>query len=133
MDRALVDIPSSARALGELAARTRLLVATSGSGGRATRQRATRSRRIGTTSMQALGHLKRQPYGPGSKERKWIYVASREARRWGSPKLRTDKNWLSNEVTVMKASTLPELWEQHAAEESAMLRAALNQSGWNLT
>ena len=28
------------------------------------------------------GHLKRQPHGPGGKERKWIYVAEHSARRW---------------------------------------------------
>lgn len=30
------------------------------------------------------GHLKRQPYGPGRSERKWIYVQEYEARRWVS-------------------------------------------------
>lgn len=34
------------------------------------------------------GHLKRQPVGPGARERKWIYVTGYEARRWVAPKAR---------------------------------------------
>lgn len=38
-------------------------------------------------SVQSIvsGHLKRQPYGPGGKLRKWVYVRSYEARRWVAP------------------------------------------------
>lgn len=37
------------------------------------------------------GHLRRQPYGPQSSLRKWIYVERYEARRWISPRpLRID-------------------------------------------
>lgn len=35
---------------------------------------------------EVRGHLKRQPFGPGGKERRWIYVAGYEARRWVAPR-----------------------------------------------
>lgn len=37
-------------------------------------------------TVPVTGHLKRQPYGPGGKLRKWVYVAGYEARRWVAPK-----------------------------------------------
>lgn len=40
----------------------------------------------GLTPVETIvrGHLKRQPYGPGRSERKWIYVEEYEAKRWVS-------------------------------------------------
>lgn len=35
---------------------------------------------------EVRGHLKRQPFGPGGKERRWVYVQSYEARRWVAPR-----------------------------------------------
>jgi hypothetical protein len=37
-------------------------------------------------AVEVRGHLKRQPYGPGGTLRKWVYVASYEARRWVAPR-----------------------------------------------
>lgn len=36
--------------------------------------------------VEVRGHLKLQPYGPGGRERRLIYVASHEARRWVAPR-----------------------------------------------
>lgn len=38
------------------------------------------------TSRPVRGHLKRQRFGPGHKELRWIYVESYEARRWVAPR-----------------------------------------------
>jgi hypothetical protein len=38
------------------------------------------------TQTMVRGHLKRQPFGPRSSQRKWVYVSAYEARRWVSPK-----------------------------------------------
>ena len=36
-------------------------------------------------TVEVRGHLKRQPYGPGRRERRWVYVEAYEARRWIAP------------------------------------------------
>src|SRR5690606_13988928 len=36
------------------------------------------------TETWVRGHLRRQPYGPGRTQRKWVYIAEYEARRWVS-------------------------------------------------
>lgn len=41
--------------------------------------------RIAAT-VAVTGHLKRQAYGPGRSQRRWIYVESYEARRWVAPR-----------------------------------------------
>lgn len=38
------------------------------------------------STAKVTGHLKRQPYGPDRKERRWIYVAGYQARRWVAPR-----------------------------------------------
>lgn len=35
--------------------------------------------------VRVRGFLRRQPYGPGGRERRWIYVAEHAARRWVAP------------------------------------------------
>jgi hypothetical protein len=42
----------------------------------------------GTLAAQVVvrGHLKRQPCGPGGRERRWIWVGGYEARRWVAPR-----------------------------------------------
>lgn len=42
-------------------------------------------RDLSAAVVPVRGHLKRQPYGPGRSERKWIYVQGYEARRWVAP------------------------------------------------
>ncbi|WP_164013987.1 hypothetical protein [Pyxidicoccus trucidator] len=37
------------------------------------------------TQVQVRGHLKRQRYGSGNREVKWLYVAGYAARRWVAP------------------------------------------------
>ncbi|OGG48428.1 MAG: hypothetical protein A3F84_14680 [Candidatus Handelsmanbacteria bacterium RIFCSPLOWO2_12_FULL_64_10] len=37
-------------------------------------------------TVEVRGHLKRQPYGPGRRERRWVYVKAYEARRWIAPR-----------------------------------------------
>jgi hypothetical protein len=44
---------------------------------------ATAGRQAGLVGVR--GHLKRQPYGPGGKLRKWVWIDSHEARRWLAP------------------------------------------------
>lgn len=42
-------------------------------------------------TVPVRGHLRRQAYGPGRTERRWIYVEGYEARRWVAPRpLRVD-------------------------------------------
>ena len=38
--------------------------------------------------VSVRGFLRRQPYGPGNRERRWIYVAEHAARRWVAPRPR---------------------------------------------
>jgi hypothetical protein len=37
-------------------------------------------------AVEVRGHLKRQPYGPSGTLRRWVYIASYEARRWVAPR-----------------------------------------------
>lgn len=41
---------------------------------------------LAPTTVPVTGHIKRQPYGPGRSQRKWIYVEGYEARRWIAPR-----------------------------------------------
>lgn len=40
--------------------------------------------------VSVRGHLKRQAYGPGRSERRWVYVRGYEARRWVAPRTVVD-------------------------------------------
>ena len=40
------------------------------------------------TNVPVRGHLKRQPFGPANRDRKWIWVEGYSARRWVGPELR---------------------------------------------